>query len=111
MATQATPPPAASIERIPKTSEVLLVWNNHQNVDDAPRGKRTRYNVAVSRDEGKTWKHTKTLEDDPDGWYCYTAVELLDDHVLLGHCAGNRKTTGGLAITQITRFSLDWLYK
>jgi len=100
----------ASIERIPKTGDLLLVWNNHENVDDAHRGKRTPYNVAVSRDEGKTWEHTKTVEDDPDGWYCYTAVEFLDDHVLLGHCAGNRKT-GGLATTQITRFSLDWLYK
>jgi len=100
----------ASIERIPRTGDLFLVWNNHENVDDAHRGKRTPYNVAVSRDEGKTWEHTKTLEDDPDGWYCYTAVEFLDAHVLLGHCAGNRKT-GGLATTQITRFSLDWLYK
>ncbi|NQT16045.1 MAG: exo-alpha-sialidase [Planctomycetes bacterium] len=101
----------ASIERIPKTGHLLLVWNNHQDVDDAHRGKRTPYNVALSRDEGRTWEKIKTLEDDPFGWYCYTAVDFLDDHVLLGHCAGIRKTTGGLATTQITRFSLDWLYK
>ena len=77
----------------------------------AHRGKRTPYNVAVSRDEGRTWQHVKTLEDDPDGWYCYTAVEFVGDHVLLAHCAGNRKTTGGLATTQITRFPLEWLYE
>ena len=52
----------------------------------------------------------KTLEDDPGGWYCYTAVMFVGDGVLLGHCAGQRKT-GGLALTQITRFSLDWLYR
>ena len=101
----------ASIERIPKTGDLLLVWNNHENVDDAHRGKRTPYNVAVSRDEGRSWHNIKTLEDDPDGWYCYTAVEFLDSQVLLAHCAGNRNTTGGLATTQVTRFSLDWLYK
>ncbi len=101
----------ASIERIPGTGDLLLVWNDHENVDAAHRGKRTPYNVAVSRDEGRSWRHVKTLEDDPDGWYCYTAVEFVGDHVLLGHCAGNRKTTGGLATTQITRFSLDWLYR
>jgi len=101
----------ASIERIPKTGDLLLVWNNHENVDGAHRGKRTPYNVAVSRDEGRTWEHVKALEDDPDGWYCYTAVDFVGDHVLLAHCAGNRKTTGGLATTQVTRFSLDWLYK
>ena len=77
----------------------------------AHRGKRTPYNVAVSRDEGRSWQHVKTLEDDPDGWYCYTAVEFVGDHVLLAHCAGNRKTTGGLATTQITRFPLEWLYE
>ena len=101
----------ASIERIPKTGDLLLVWNNHQDVDDAHRDKRTPYNLAVSRDEGKTWEHVKTIEDDPDGWYCYTAVEFVDNHVLLGHCAGNRAMGSGLAVTQITRFSLDWLYK
>ena len=69
---------------------------------------RTTYDVAISRDEGQSWQHVKTLEDDPDGWYCYTAVEFVGDHILAAHCAGNRKTTGGLATTQITRFSLEW---
>jgi len=98
----------ASIERIPSTDGLLLVWNNHENVDAAHRGKRTPYNVAVSRDEGRTWEKVKTLEDDPNGWYCYTAVDFVGDHVLLGHCAGDRRS-GGLATTQITRFPLDWL--
>lgn len=98
----------ATIERIPSTDGLLLVWNNHENVDAARRGKRTPFNVAVSRDEGRTWEKVKMLEDDPNGWYCYTAVDFVDNHVLLGHCAGNRRT-GGLATTQITRFSLDWL--
>ena len=31
------------------------------------------------------------------------------DQVLLGHCAGDRRTSG-LNTTQITRFPLDWLY-
>ncbi len=101
----------ASIERIPKTGDLLLVWNNHEKVDDAHRGKRTPYNVAISGDEGRTWQHVKTLEDNPDGWYCYTAVDFVGDQVLLAHCAGNRKTTGGLATTQITRFPLEWLTK
>jgi len=98
----------ASIERIPTTGDLLLVWNNHENVDAAHRGKRTPYNVAVSRDEGRTWENTKTLEDDPNGWYCYTAVHFTADHVLLGHCAGDRRT-GGLSTTQITRFPVKWL--
>lgn len=100
----------ASIERIPKTGHLLLVWNDHTKISPALRGKRTPFNVAISRDEGKTWERMKTLEDDPGGWYCYTAVEFVGGHVLLGHCAGQR-ATGGLNLTQITRFPVDWLYK
>jgi sialidase-1 len=103
-----------AIERIPKTGDLLMAWNNHAaiatNAASPYHGKRTPYNVAISRDEGETWEHIKTLEDDVDGWYCYTAIEFVGDDVLLAHCAGNRPKDGGLAVTQITRFPLAWLY-
>jgi len=99
-----SPRSPASIERIPQTGDLLLVWNNNPE-----NQKRTPFNVAISRDEGKTWKNLKTLEDDPHGWYCYTAIHFGGDYVLLGHCAGDRRE-GGLNTTQITRFPIDWLY-
>jgi sialidase-1 len=105
---------APAIERIPRTGDLLLVWNHHEgiatNAASPYHGKRTPYNVAISRDEGATWENVKTLEDDPDGWYCYTAVEFVGGDVLLAHCAGNRPKDGGLAVTQITRFPLALLY-
>ncbi len=104
-----SPVSPATIERIPTTGDLLVAWNNHRNVDEAHRGKRTPYAVAISSDEGKTWKHVKTLEDDPNGWYCYTAMTFVEGNVLLGHCAGDRRK-GGLNLTQITRFPIDWLY-
>lgn len=104
-----SPMSPASIERIPGTGDLLLVWNNnYQQGKDG--GKRTPFNLAISRDEGRTWEMTRTIENDPDGWYCYTAIEFTGGHVLLGHCAGNRKFNNGLAATQITRLSLDWIY-
>ncbi|NOX67296.1 MAG: hypothetical protein GXO85_16235, partial [Chlorobi bacterium] len=57
------------------------------------------------------WEKVKTIESDPNGWYCYTAIEFVGDHVLLGHCAGDTKNYGGLETTQITRLSMDWIYK
>lgn len=105
-----SPVSPASIERIPQTGDLLLVWNNHDQVDNRYKGKRTPFHVAVSRDDGKTWSNVKTLADDPEGWYCYTAITFLGDDVLLGHCAGDRRT-GGLNTSKITRFSLDWLYR
>ncbi|MDZ7619028.1 MAG: sialidase family protein, partial [Patescibacteria group bacterium] len=100
----------ATIERIPSTGDLLLVWNDHARIDDSLRGKRTPLNVAISTDEGQTWKNVKTLEDDRNGWYCYIAADVVGDHVLLGHCAGDRRT-GGLNATQITRLPVAWLYE
>ncbi|NQU54753.1 MAG: exo-alpha-sialidase [Bacteroidetes bacterium] len=99
----------ASIKRIPTTGDLLLVWNNNFK-EGRDGGKRTPYNMAISKDEGKTWIKTKTIESDPDGWYCYTAINFVDDYVLLGHCAGNRKLFNGLETTQITRLHMDWIY-
>lgn len=107
----ASPCSPAQIKCIPGTGELLMVWNNHAGVDAARKGKRTPLNVAISRDEGNTWEKIKTLEDDPDGWYCYPAVTVAGDHVIVGHCSGSTKLVPRLSFTQITRFSLDWLNK
>jgi len=99
----------AAIERIPLTGDLMLVWNNnYKPIHDG--GKRTPYNLAISKDEGATWEKIKPIESDPNGWYCYTAIEFVGDHVLLGHCAGDRSKNIGLATTQITRLNLDWVY-
>lgn len=107
-----SPVSPASIERIPSTGDLLLVWNNNGGDDPAIKGKRTPLTVAISKDEGKTWQKIKNVEDDPDGWYCYIAIHFTDnDEVLLGHCAGNRPKGTGLAVTQITKLDLDWIYQ
>ncbi|WP_372725891.1 hypothetical protein [Novipirellula sp.] len=61
---------------------------------------------AISDDEGKAWRRSITLFNNPDGWYCYTAIEFTADAMLLGHCAGDRKKNNGLAETRITRIEL-----
>lgn len=105
-----SPVSPATFEIIPSTGDLLLVWNDHRGIDEARRGKRTPLSVALSRDEGRSWEQAKVLEDDPQGWYCYTAMEFTEDAVLLGYCAGNTPTENGLARTRITRIPLDWLY-
>lgn len=106
-----SPRSPASIERIPATGDLLLVWNNNGGEIEELKGRRTPFNIALSRDEGKSWEHIKTIEDDPDGWYCYTAIHFSGRYVLLGHCAGNRPLGASLSVTNITRLSLDWIYE
>lgn len=100
----------ASLKRIPKTGDLLLVWNDHAGIDAKRKGKRTPLTAAVSRDEGKSWDKPRMIEDDAEGWYCYTAIEFAGDRVLLAYCAGDPKV-GRLNRTQITHFETEWLYR
>jgi hypothetical protein len=87
-----------------------MVWNNNGGDDLSIKGRRTPLTVAISKDEGKTWEKIKNIEVDPDGWYCYIAIHFTKKEVLLGYCAGNLPKRTGLAVTQITKLSLDWIY-
>jgi len=106
-----SPVSPASIERIPATGDLLLVWNNHRDINPQLRGKRTPLTIAVSKDEGKTWQQVQNLEVNPNGWYCYTAIEFTKDGVLLGHCAGDRTKNNGLAESQITFVPMSVIYE
>ncbi|MFN0169490.1 MAG: sialidase family protein [Bryobacteraceae bacterium] len=106
-----SPVSPSSIERIPKTGDLLAVWNDHSNVTAEIRNrKRTPLTVAISRDEGKTWEKAKNLAADPDGWYCYTAIEFVGNRVLLSYNAGGAGLPR-LSRSVITYFDVDWLYR
>jgi hypothetical protein len=103
-----SPRSPASIERLPGRNELILIWNDHAQFELGDDPGRTPLAVAISSDDGKTWQPRRILEDDPGGWYCYTAIDFVGDRVLLGYCAGER-AKGGLNVTQITSFTVDWL--
>lgn len=94
----------ASIASIPSTGDLLLVWNNNNGDNPIIKGKRTPLNVAISKDDGQTWEHLKTIEDDPDGSYCYTAIHFTGKNVLIAYFDwATRQTT-------IRRLSRNWIY-
>jgi hypothetical protein len=107
-----SPVSPATIEKIPGTDDWLMVWNNNDGTVEKIRGKRTPLTAAISKDEGKSWKFIKNIHDDPDGWYCYTAIHFVNDgDILLSHCAGSRSKGTGLAVTDITRINKLWIYR
>jgi hypothetical protein len=87
-----------------------MVWNDHAAIPESLKTRRTPFRLALSHDDGTSWTRSLSLEDDPNGWYCYTALDFVCDRVLLGHCGGDRRN-GGLNSTQITTFNVAWLYE
>lgn len=106
-----SPVSPASLARIPSTGDLMVIWNNNDNENTATFGFRNPFNLAISKDEGRTWIDMKTIENNSDGMYCYTAIHFVGNHVLLGHCAGMMSKTQGLCVTNITRLSIKWIYQ
>ena len=105
----------ASIKRMPRTGDLLLVYNDHSDRSGvaAPHpgsSNRTPLVTAISRDEARTWQGHRLLEASPTHGFCYTAIHVVDDAVLLAYCAGGEETDGVLNRLRIRRVSLDWVY-
>ena len=102
----------ASIKRLP-TGDLLAVWNDHESRPEMKtkgeawsHGWRSPLAAALSSDDGQTWHDVKMVEDDPEGWFCYIAIQPIDDGtVLLGYCAYS-----GLCHTRLVKVPLDWFY-
>ena len=101
----------ATIERIPQTGDLVAIWNNNLSVDVEVAKQRTPLTIAISKDEGQSWEKIKNLEDDPDGWYCYTAIHFDGNQLFAGFCAGSQSEGTRLNITSIKRIPLSWIYK
>ncbi|MBN1183372.1 MAG: exo-alpha-sialidase [Bacteroidales bacterium] len=91
----------AIIVRIPSTGYLLMVWNDN-GIDQ----KRTPLNIAISKDEAKTWINNKILENRSDGVYCYPALLFVDKNDVLLHYF-DFSVMG----STIVRMTIDWIYK
>jgi sialidase-1 len=98
----------ASIKRLPGSSDLLAIYNDHSGQFPFPPKKRNPFVAALSTDGGKTWSQRKLIESDPDGLYHYTAIHFIGDAMLIGYCAGDSKV-GALNRLRIRRITLDWL--
>lgn len=103
-----SPVSPATIESLP-SGDLVVIYNNHDAIDDARKGKRTPLTVAFSKN-GEDWTGHTDIEANPLGWYCYIALHCTDTHMLLGYCAGDT-TIGGLNRTKVVRIPLSDLTK
>ena len=103
----AAPESPATIRRIPASGDLLLVWNNTFQPGAGHGGARTPLTAAVSTDEGRTWRHIRTLESDPDEAYAYTSVLFVKDRLLLSYYVAK----GGRISSRFRSLPVSWLYE
>lgn len=89
-----------SINRIPTTGDLLAIWNHNPGAK-----KRNPLTAAISKDEGKTWKHFRNLEDTPNDAWAYPAVTWIKDRALVTYF--NYK--GGISL-QLKIVPVSWFY-
>ncbi|MBM3748741.1 MAG: exo-alpha-sialidase [Acidobacteria bacterium] len=77
----ASPLSPQSLKRLPRTGDLLLVWNHSKSG-------RFPLTAAVSQDEGLTWRHIRNLDEDAAHSFAYTSIEFLDDRALFTYYAG-----------------------
>ncbi len=93
------------VARIPKTGDLLVIWNNRSSARNFPR---TPLSCAISSDEGGTWKHVQDLHNDPQSDAAYVHVFFQDDEALVTYYTRkhtwNRGTEVALKIFNVDQF-------
>jgi sialidase-1 len=103
----------ATIKRIPRTGDLLLVWNHAPQPPElrakgsgAPRIPLT---TAVSRDEGRTWTHMRNIESDVSFNAAYSSLLFDDDQALVSYYLQTRGST--LYSLKVAAIEVDWFYR
>lgn len=97
--------PASIVQNTHYKRGLVLVWNNNNGNDPVTKGKRTPLSIAVSRNNGNTWKKIKTLETNNNGSYCYTAIHFTNNAILLAYFDWSTRQT------IIKKSDKEWLHR
>jgi sialidase-1 len=90
-----------SMKRLPKTGDLLLVWNNSPKL-------RTPLTAAISKDDGKTWTGIKDLDSIPGHTFAYTSIEFLKDRALFTYYFSEPDRAYSLKLKAVP---LSWFYE
>ena len=79
------PEAPSTLRRIPSTGALVLVWNDAYTPGAGHGGKRTPLTVAISQDDGMTWKTVGNLESDPRKTFAYTSLTFVGERAMLSY--------------------------
>ncbi len=80
-----SPEAPSTIKRLPKTGELVLIYNPSIEHGISGMKSRTPLVASISKDEGKTWSKPKMIESDLNLTYAYTSLTFVGDRALLSY--------------------------
>lgn len=83
-----SPVSPVSVKRIPSTGDLLAIFNKTYDPIGKPgpcwMGFRSPLTATISRDDGRTWKILRNIENDPTRGFDYVSIAFIEgDEVLL----------------------------
>ena len=115
-ATKLPSPSAANcIKRIPKTGDLVFIWNNATpQVLAIPGGTSYHYprnplTAAISKDEGKTWTNFKDIERREGYISGYPSISFVGDEALVTYYHSSRSMSRDTDV-RLKIFDVAWFY-
>ncbi len=99
----------ASIRRINRKGDIILVWNN--NGETGPgyyKAKRSPLTVAISEDNGVKWRICDNMEDNKNEEYAYVSILNSRKYIFFGYYVKPSKED--LYSLRIRRYSIGYFY-
>lgn len=103
------PEAPSTLRRIPSTGDLLLIWNNNYEPGEGHGGKRSPLNVAVSSDDGLSWKHKRTLESNPELSYSYVSLTFVGERAAFTYWVGDSSKRQWS--TKFRSLPVSWFYQ
>jgi len=102
------PEAPATIRRVPSTGDLVLVWNDNFTLGAGHGGKRTPLSIAISQDDGKTWKKVADIETSKQYTYAYTSLCFIRGRMVMSYYVRDEST--GRISNRFRSLPISWLY-
>ena len=102
------PEAPTTIRRVPSTGDLVLVWNDNFTAGAGHGGKRSPMSIAISKDDGKTWKKVGDIETSKKHTYAYTSLCFVRGRMVMSYYVRDEST--GRISNRFRSLPISWLY-